>query len=311
METPVSETARPLLDLSNELAGAVERASAAIVAINARHRIPSSGVLWRQGVIATAAHTIKREEEITVILPDHRTVPATLAGRDTGTDLAVLKLATTEAQPSEIGDTSALKVGHLVLAVGRVSEQGPSASLGMISAVGGAWRTWRGGWIDRFVRLDVSIYDGFSGGPLVDVQGRVVGINTSGLSRGGGLTIPVSTVNRVVDELLARGHIIRSYIGVGMQPIPLPAALKDRFNLSDASGVIVLSVEADGPADRGGVLIGDVLVTLDGATVSDTDDVQRALGPERVGQDVSAVVIRGGELTQLSIKVGERSRRGR
>ena len=306
METPDSHQSNTLLTLSDGLAGAVERAGRAIVAINARERIPSSGILWRAGVIATADHTIKREEELTVLLPDGRTVPATLAGRDPGTDLAVLKLDSAGITPAEIGDTASLKVGHLVLAVGRVSEQGPSASLGVVSATGGAWRTWRGGLLEQFVRLDLAIYDGFSGGPLVDLQGRVVGLNTSGLTRGGALTIPTATVNRVVDEVLTRGHVRRAYIGVGMQPVQLPTALRQRLNLPNQYGVIVLSVEPDGPADKSGLLVGDVLVALGGTPVSDTDDVQAALGPERVGQPLDASVIRGGELAQLTIIVGER-----
>lgn len=311
METPGSHqsdalSANALLTLSDGLASAVERAGHAIVAINARERIPSSGLLWRAGVIVTADHTIKREEELTVLLPDGRTVPATLAGRDPGTDLAVLKLDSTGITPAAIGDTTSLKVGHLVLAVGRVSEQGPSASLGVVSAIGGAWRTWRGGLLEQFVRLDLAIYDGFSGGPLVDLQGRVVGLNTSGLSRSGALTIPTATVNRVVEEVLTRGHVRRAYIGVGMQPVQLPAALQQRLNLPNQYGVIVLSVEPEGPADKSGLLVGDVLVALGGTGVSDTDDVQAALGPERVGQLLDASLIRGGELMQLTITVGER-----
>ncbi|HZS04339.1 MAG TPA: trypsin-like peptidase domain-containing protein [Blastocatellia bacterium] len=306
METQDTHESNALPAFSDGLAGAVERAGGAIVAINARQRIPSSGILWREGVIAAADHTIKREEEITVLLPDGRTVPATLAGRDPGTDLAVLKFDSAGLGPAEIGDTASLKVGHLVLAVGRVSEHGPSASLGVVSATGGAWRTWRGGMLDQFVRLDLAIYDGFSGGPLVDLQGRVVGLNTSGLTRGGALTIPTATVNRVVDEILARGHVRRAWLGVGMQPVQLPEALRQRLNLTNEYGVIVLSVEPDGPADKSGMLVGDVLVALGGAPVSDTDEVQAALGPERVGQPLDAGLIRGGALVQLTITVGER-----
>ncbi len=311
METPTSEAADSLLALSNDLATAVERAGGATVAINARGRIPSSGVLWREGVIVSANHTIKRDEDITVMLPDGRAAPATLAGRDGGTDLAVLKLEAAGLDAPEIGDTSSLKVGHMVLAVGRVGESGPSASLGVISAVGDAWRTWRGGRIDKFVRLDLTIYDGFSGGPLVDVEGRIVGINTSGLSRGSALTIPTSTVYRVVDELLARGHIARAYVGVAMHPVGLPDALKTRLNLPGHGGVIVLSVEAGGPADKAGLLIGDVIVALGATPVNDTDEVQAALIPERVGQSLSASVIRGGEQVQLEITIGERPAKGR
>jgi S1-C subfamily serine protease len=311
MNTSDTEAAGTLLALSNNLASAVERASAGTVAIYARERIPSSGIIWREGVIATAAHTIKREEEITVLLPDGRTLPAQLAARDSGTDLAILKFDDTKVPAAEIVDASSLKVGHIVLGVGRVSEHGPTASLGIISALGGPWRTWRGGQIDQLIRLDMGVYDGFSGGPLVNTQGGVLGINTSGLSRGGGLTVPASTVNRVVDELMTRGHIARPYIGVGMQPVSLPDSITSRLNLEGHGGVIVLSVEPGGPAENAGLLMGDVIVALGGKTVADTDDVQAALGPEPVGKGLNVAVVRAGELTQLTIIVGERPRRGR
>jgi len=295
-----------LLTFSKDLADAVEQAGRGVIAINARERIPSSGVLWREGLVITAAHTIKRDSDITVMLPEGRTTPATLVGMDTSTDVAVLKLDEAGGIPVEIGDAAELRVGHIVLAVGRVSERGVSASLGIVSAAGGEWRTWRGGRIDRFIRLDMGIYDGFSGSPLVDARGRVLGVNTSGLSRGGALTIPASTVSRVADELLAKGHIASAYLGVSLQPVPLPDSIMAKLNLANPSGVIVLSTEPNGPADKAGLLIGDVLVTLSGVPVADTDDVQAALGPERVGQDLDATVVRAGELVHLKIKVGER-----
>jgi S1-C subfamily serine protease len=312
MESADAE-AKSLLTLSNELADAVARAGAGVVAINARERIPSSGIIWREGLIVTAAHTIKRDGDITVMLPDGRTVRSTLAGRDKSTDIAVLKIdeAVTGINPVEVVDAAELRVGHIVLAVGRVNERGPNASLGIVSSLGGAWRTWRGGVIDQFVRLDMGIYDGFSGSPLVDVRGRVLGVNTSTLARGGAITVPASTVNRVADFLLAGGRVARAYLGVGMQPVRLPDAVRNKLNLENPTGVIVLSTEPGGPADAAGLLIGDVLVALDGKTVADTDDVQAALVPERVGQDLNATVIRAGELTQLTIRVGERPARGR
>jgi S1-C subfamily serine protease len=308
MELGSSEASSTLLALSNDLAGAVERAGHAVVAVNARPRMPSSGVHWRPGVIVTADHTIKREEDITIMLPDGRSVSATLAGRDASTDLAVLKLQGGEFPTAEIGDSSTLKVGHLVLAVARPGERGLSASVGVVSALSGAWRTWSGGQIDQFVRLDVTLYPGFSGGPLVDTQGRVVGLNTSG-PRSVVLAIPTATVNRVVDQLLDKGRIARGYLGVGMQPIRLPDALKNTLNLSGHGGIIVVAVEADSPAERAGVLIGDVLVALDGRPMSDTADVLAMLGPERVGHEVRAAIIRGGVLSELTILVGERPRR--
>ena len=305
MSLSTSEMSSALLALSNNLADAVEQAGNAVVAVNARQRMSSSGVYWRPGVIVTADHTVKREEEITVTLPDGRTVPATLAGRDTSTDLAVLK-SEVDLPVAEIGDASLLKVGHMVLALGRSGEIGLSASLGVVSAKSGAWRTWRGGQIDQFLRLDLTLYPGSSGGPLVEASGRVVGINTSGLSRRMDLVIPASTVNRVVDQLLEKGHIARGYLGLGMQPVRLPDTLKNTLNLSEAGGVIVVNIEPNGPADQAGVLIGDVLVEFDGKPVSDTGDVQAILGSERVGKTISAHIVRGGLSVELAIAVGER-----
>jgi S1-C subfamily serine protease len=308
MEPASSEEFSALLALSNDFAAAVERAGRAVVAVNARPRMPSSGVHWRLGVVVTAEHTIKREEEISVMLPDGRSIPATLAGRDASTDLAVLRLQGGEFPTAEIGESAMLKVGHLVLALGRPGERGLSASMGVVSALGGAWRTWSGGQIDQFVRLDLALYPGFSGGPLVDAQGSVVGVNTSG-PRSTVLAIPTSTVNRVVDQLLEKGRIARGYLGLGMQPVRLPDALKNTLNLPTHGGIIVVAIEPDSPAERAGMLIGDVLVALDGRPMSDTADVLAMLGPERVGAEVKASIIRGGVLSELMIPVGERPRR--
>jgi S1-C subfamily serine protease len=302
-----TEMSNTLLALSNNLADAVEQASQVVVAVNARQRMSSSGVHWQQGVVVTADHTVKRDEEITVTLLDNRNVSATLVGRDSSTDLAVLKLSETELPTAEICDAASLKVGHIVLALGRSSD-GITASYGVISALGSAWRTWSGGQIDQFVRPDLRLYPGFSGGPLVDISGRVIGINTSGLARRMDVVIPASTINRVVDQLLARGRIARGYLGVGMQPVRLPDTLKSKLNLPALGGVIVVNVELDGPAEKAGVLIGDVLVALDGTSISDTGDVLAMLVPERVGKTISAQIIRGGTLIEVAIAVGERPR---
>lgn len=315
MDTSTQERANELLALSNDMANAVEQVSQAVVAVNARPRVATSGVLWRQGIVVATDHTIKREEDITLTLHDGRTIPATLAGRDPGTDLAILKFEDAAATAADLSDSAAspsVRVGHLVLAVGRTGGDGVSASLGIISSVGDAWRTWRGGQLDKFIKLDLSIYTGFSGSPLVSADGRILGINTSALARGAGLTIPASTVNRVVDELLARGRVTRAYIGVGMHPVRLPETLKNSLNLSGTQGVIVLSVEPGGPADAAGLLIGDVLVALDDRHVTNTDDVQGVLTPERVGQTAKAMIIRGGAKAELTLTIGERpSRKGR
>src|SRR5216683_14110 len=277
-----------LLSLSNDLAGAVERAAPSIVAVHARRRLPSTGVHWRAGIVVTADHTVRMEDGITVETADGRSRPAALVGRDPGSDLAVLR------------------VGHMVLALG----YGPRASWGVISALGPRWRTWRGGEIDRLVRLDLVLYPGFSGGPLVGAAGRVVGLNTSGLARESRLALPVTTVARVTDELLRKGHVSRAYLGIGMQPVRLPEPLRAALGLPGDGGLIIVMVEPDGPAARAGLLLGDVLVTLDGVPTGDLEDVQAQLGGERIGNTVTALVVRAGARAEVRITVGERPRRG-
>jgi S1-C subfamily serine protease len=289
-----------LAALSNELAGAVEQAGRAVVAVNARPRFASSGVLWRPGIIVTAEHAIRRRDEIGITLPDGRTTSATLAGRDAGTDLAVLKLAENGAPAATFGSTETLKPGQIVLAIGRSPDSGVNATMGIMSAVGGPWRSWRGGQIDQYLRLDLTLYPGSSGGAIVDTAGRVLGISTSALSRIAGLAVPASTVNRVVDELLRTGHVSRGYLGLGLHPVSLPEG---------GTGLIVLSAEPNGPAAGAGVLLGDILVTLAGKPLSDTDEIQAILNGQSVGKPVAARIVRGGQVIELTITVGERPRR--
>jgi S1-C subfamily serine protease len=180
----------------------------------------------------------------------------------------------------------------------------------VISALGPRWRTWRGGEIDRLVRLDLVLYPGFSGGPLVDAAGHVVGVNTSALARDSRLAVPVTTVGRVVDELLRQGHVSRGYLGIGMQPVRLPDGLRAALGLPGDGGLIVVTVEPDGPAARAGLLLGDVLVALDGVPTADLDDVQGRLGGDRIGTTVTALVVRAGARAEVRVTVGERPRRG-
>jgi S1-C subfamily serine protease len=300
--------------LSQQMAEAVESVSPSIVAVDARPRVRTSGVIWRSDVVVSTNHTIRRDEQLTVAMHDGRQIKATLIGRDPGTDLAVLRLEDNpgETATAQLADASALKVANLVLAVGRIDPQrGVSAAFGIIGALGDKWRTWRGGEIDRLIKPDVSIFIGFSGGALVDTEGKVAGVNTTGLSRGTGLTIPASTVNRVVDHLLKHGRIARPYLGVGMHPVALPDKLRKKFSLSAASGLMMVSVEPDAPADKAGITIGDILLTLDDASTADTDDVQTILAGKEVGAIVKATLLRGGELTETKITLGERPPRNR
>jgi len=298
-----------LTALSDDLAAAVEYAGRSVVAIHARRRIPSSGVCWRPGAIVAASHTIAREEDISVTLAGGATIAATLAGRDDSTDLALLRVEAPSGAlpPAERGDPASLRVGHLVLAVGRPGES-VTASLGVVSAVGGEWRTWHGGRIDRFVRLDVGIYDGFSGGALVEAGGRLLGVTTSGLARATAIAIPAATVDRVADQLLSGGGMARGYLGLASQPVRLPEALRGSLELGPEIGLVVVNVEPGGPADRAGVLLGDIIVGLDGTPVGDPADVLAALGPERVRRPLELRVLRAGRPATVTITVGERPR---
>jgi S1-C subfamily serine protease len=301
---PAAGSATVLQSLSDDLAGAAEGVAASVVAIDARRRIPSSGVVWKPGVIVTASHTLHRDEDITLTLPSGDKVPATLGGRDPSTDIAILRTdATVRSVTIDAGD--ALRVGQLVLALGRPGAS-VTAALGIVSALGGEWRTWHGGRIDRFVRLDLAIYDGFSGGPLVGGSGRVLGINTSALSRSAALTIPASTVTRVAEQLLATGHVRRGYIGVAGQPVRLPNDLVKSLKLTQELGLLVVNVEPGAPAHKAGMLLGDVIITLDGKPVGDTAELLAALSADRVGSEIELGVIRGGRHERVRATVGDR-----
>ena len=312
---PAAGSLTVLETLSDDLASAAERVGASVVAIHARRRIPSSGVIWSPGLIVTASHTLQRDDDITVTLASGDKVAATLAGRDPATDIAILRFDAS-ATPATIDAGDSLRVGQLVLALGR---PGPAitAALGIVSALGGEWRTWHGGRIDRFVRLDLSIYDGFSGGPLVDGGGRVLGINSSALSRSAALTIPASTVSRVAEQLKSTGRVRRGYIGIGGQPVRIPDDLVRSLSLTQEIGLMVVGVDDGGPANKAGVLLGDVVIMFDGEAVEDPGELMAALSGDRVGNEIEIDVIRAGQRKKLRVTVGERpserreSRRGR
>lgn len=294
-----------LVDISNNLANIVQETGSAVVAVNASTHVSPSGIHWGNGIIVTSDESLQRYDEITVTLSDGRSLPATLVGRDSTTDIAVFKLQDVEIPGAKIGDSKTLKVGHLVLGLARNSEGDLRSAMGVISVIGGNWRSMSGGNIDQFIRPDITLYRGFAGGPLVDATGSVVGMNTSG-RRGTVLTIPVSTIERVVNQLIAKGHISRGYLGVGMQPVRLPNNLKTTLNLTSTTGVIVVNVEPSGPAEKAGLLLGDVLLTLDGVNVNDTSDVLAILNSSAIGKTIKVQVVRGGALVELNVTISER-----
>lgn len=300
----------PLVALSNELAALTEKIAPSVVAIHGRRHTHSSGVQWRKDLIVTAEHTLRLDEDITVTLSKNESRKAKLVGRDPGTDLALLRVEGLTTPPVEPGDASKLRAGDLSLVVGRSPNSGPNASMGIISAVSGPWRTWRGGGLDQYIRLDANVFSGSSGGAVVDFRGEVIGIATTALSRVAGLAIPASSVNRVIEWLLEKGSVPRGYIGVGLQPVPVPESFQKNLSLKNAGGLMVLSVEPDGPADKSGILIGDILLDIEDKVIEDIEDLQAFLMGDKVGKVVRAKIIRGGTLKDVSVTVGERNRKG-
>lgn len=292
-----------LSGISDGLAGAVESAAAAVVTVDARRRVPASGIVWTPNTVVTCDHVLEREDDISVRLAGGRELPATIAGRDAGSDIAVLRV---EGGLAPIERASAVpRVGHLALAVGRPSAGGIEASLGIVSAVGGPWRTFRGTRIEGYFRTDTTFFPGFSGGPLIDVSGHAVGLNSSRLGRGAGLTLPIAVVERIAADLAERGHLRRAYLGVSSQQVSLPEAIAGRLN-GQESGLLIVSVEPGSPADAAGMVIGDVLVAIGGAATPGTEALQSVLGTELIGQPTAVRIVRGGEPRELSVTPGER-----
>jgi S1-C subfamily serine protease len=299
-----------LIELSNALAQATERAAANGVAVHAEARGSASGVVWRPGIIVTAEHALRRDEEIHATLPDGRVVPATLAGRDPSTDLAVLKCAEASAAVPGFGDVPSLKPGSLTLVVGRTRASGPVAALGVVSLVTPERRTWTGAALAPYIRLDVGLQPTAIGGAVVDAQGRTLGIATPRFARFGAIAIPAPAVDRVVDILLKKGHIPQGYLGVGLQPVRLPETLRQSLQRPEKTAAIVLEVEPESPAHKAGIVIGDILLALAGHSVARLEDVHSQLHGEFIGKPLALKFVRGGASQEVNIVVGERPRGG-
>jgi S1-C subfamily serine protease len=299
-----------LIDLSNALAQVTERAASAAVAVHTEARGSSSGVIWRPGVIVTAEHALRRDEEIQVTLPDGRVVPASLAGRDPSTDLAVMKCSEAATAPVETADAANVKPGVLALVVGRTRVSGPVATLGVVSLVATERKTWTGAALAPYIRLDLALQPTAVGGAAVGAGGKVFGIATPRFARFGAIAVPTATVNRVVDVILQKGRIPRGYLGVGLQPVRLPEALRRSLQREEKTAAIVLEVEPGSPAHKAGMVIGDILVSLEGKTVTHLEDVQSHLSGEDIGKTLSAKIVRGGAAQTLNIVVSEREHKG-
>jgi S1-C subfamily serine protease len=281
------------------------------VTVTARPRQSATGILWNAGqetIILTADHVVEREDDITILLPDGREAKAQLIGRDPGTDIAALRLSGTDlgagAEPATVGQPP--RVGSLVVAVGRPGRDGARVSFGAVSAVDGPRRSWQGGEIEGIIYPDVTLYPGFSGGPLVDLAGRVVGMNSSHLTRQNSSALSVATLQRVANTLLTHGRVKRGYLGVSTQQVPLPANLAQKLGRQQETALLVVQVEQGSPAEKAGLLIGDLLAALGGRALTDVDVLRSELGGDRLGQTLTLTVLRGGEPRDVPVTIAER-----
>jgi S1-C subfamily serine protease len=292
-----------LVSLSQNLAALVEKAGPSAVRVEARRRLPATGIIWSpDGIVVTAHHVVERDDGISIGLPDGSTVPGSLVGRDPTTDIAVLRVQAAGLIAPAWASPDDLRVGHLMLALGRPGRS-VRASLGIVSAVGAQWRTPAGGQISHYLQTDVARAPGFSGGPLIDASGKIGGMATTGLLPRVMLGIPSPTLEKVVPVLLAHGRVRRGYLGVGAQPVRLPAVVRD--HVGQESGLLLVAVEPGGPAEKAGLMLGDTIVALDGEPVRDFRDLVARLTGDRIGATAAVRIVRSGRVEDRTVAIGD------
>jgi S1-C subfamily serine protease len=291
-----------LSDLSGEIAQLVAGLAPSVVRVDARGGRPATGIVWADNLVLTADHVIEAEDNI-VVTGAPSAVKASLVGRDRATDLALLRTEGLRGAPAPRGRSADVRTGHIVLALGGgIAEQ--QVTVGIVSGLSSEFRSWRGGQVNSLLQTTAELLPGFSGGPLVDAQGRVIGINSWNFGRGVSRALPVEIAERVAESLRTHGRIRRAYLGVGVQPIRLSEALASE--LGQDGGLLVVTIETDGPAHKAGLLQGDTVVTVDGHPLLGRLDgllaTLRALDAESVH---SFGVIRAGELKEVPVTLGE------
>ncbi|WKZ41428.1 MAG: trypsin-like peptidase domain-containing protein [Anaerolineales bacterium] len=292
-------------ELSEAMADAAESAGRSTMLVDARRRIPASGIAVVKDLILTADHVVERDEDIRIVLGDGTETTARLAGRDPGTDLAVLKLDSASAVPAEVAKSPA-RVGQFVLAIARPSKNGIESSFGTVNAIGGPVRTGRGGMLEKYIKTDAVSYPGFSGGPLINGEGQVYGINTSGFRSGGAITIPADVAWKIAETLSKHGKIKRGYLGIRSQTVNIPAEAQSELKRGQETGLLIVGLEAESPAGKSGIMVGDILVGVAGQPIEHHDELFARLSGDVVGKPVPMDVLRGGKLQVVNVVVGER-----
>lgn len=298
-DAPTPPSLAPLAALSAGLAALAEAGAARTVAVHGRDGRPRSGILWAENLVVTAEEALERDDRIVLVLPDGTRVGAELAGRDPGTDIALLRAPTGPVVPLALASVEAALPGHLVLALGR-GEHGAGNMLGTVAMAGPAWRSMRGGKLERQLELGLRLAPEAEGGPVLDHDGRLLGMTVAGARKGAVLAIPAATIARVVEVLRTKGRIARGYLGLAMQPVTPPGQ-------RGARAVIVVGLDPDGPGARAGVLLGDVVTGWNGAAIGSVRELLARLDPEMVGRDVALDLLRGGAPLRVTVRIAERA----
>jgi serine protease Do len=300
-----SENSRPD-NSSISVAKAVETVAASVVGLGTRRRGLAAGVVWKPGMVVTTVSAIGHAQEVHVIQADGETAPGRVRGTDQTTDLAVIALEDERLRPAMRRGDPAVRVGDFVFAAGREGSGMLHASFGRIGATGGAWRTWRGGAVDRLLRLDGGLYPGLTGAPVGDAQGQVIGVASPMLSRHHGMVLPVTTMDRISEVLWTHGRVAHGFLGIVAQPVAVPAGARANAPDLPEKGLLVTGVDDDAPAARAGVMVGDILLAMGGRPIHDIESLRAALGAEQIGTQARLQLLRGGQAMELTVDVVER-----
>ena len=295
-------------DLSSELSKAIQDVGKSVVTVQPGGGRTASGIFLDEQTIVTTARAVADHETIRVRVSSEKPLNATLVGSDSETDIAVLKLETKTGTPAVFSEDPKLAVGQLVLAIGRTRRGNLVASAGILSGVMGEWYTFRGKKVEAFIRPDLNLYSGFSGGALVGADRKVIGMNTVALRRESPLAVPYATIKRIGTVLREKGYVPKPYLGLGLQPVRVPESLKRKLNLTQEVGALVVHVDSDGPSDKAGLLLGDVLLQVEDQVLGEqgTASVVFQLTPK---QEVKVHGLRAGQKVSSTVLVGERPRR--
>jgi S1-C subfamily serine protease len=294
---------------SAAISGLVEKAGAYVAAIKSAPYRVTSGVVFREDLIAVNNHLLKREGKIPVHLPAGEAAEATILGRDPALDVAVLKVQGAHWPIPRTEDESALRAGALAVVVGRTLDAGLSASAGILGAVGGPRRSWRGGELEHFLRLDVNLYPSQAGAAVVSATGGFMGMATAAILRHSALAVPMGTLHSVADELLTDGGIRQGYLGVGLQPVSIPEHLRNKSPLAGETGLMIVSIEPGTSAEKAGLQLGDILIAIGGTSLTRVESLMGALRGTQLGKPVIFSIVRAGEVASVEIEIAARAGR--